>query len=213
MTWVYATLLFSLAVSTVPLCAKTLVKLDKETIHKQYMNGDFDQVVNALEDYKRQKDSLTLDEQIFLYKYLGVIYSANPDTRQKGEAYLYSLLRLAPTATVLDMYIGDTVESIFNLVKERYRNTNSQSDRFTKADSLSKKEEENNILTASSATAPKIEDPVSDQPKDTSLNTKKKSKNTWMYWTAGGVGLTALIAGYVALSQDEEQAPNYVIKR
>jgi hypothetical protein len=95
--------------------------LDKEMVHRMYMDGDFNKVENTLEYYRAHHDPLSNADKIVVYKYLGVIYSARPDTRAKGEGYLFSLLQMVPTITLLDMYIGDAVESIVSGVRLRYQ--------------------------------------------------------------------------------------------
>jgi hypothetical protein len=171
--------------------------LDREKIHALYLNGDFDEVREALEQYRKSRDSLDQSDKIFVYKYLGVIYSSDPKTRTKGEGYLFSLLQLVPTITLLDMYISDAVESIFDRVRERYAQIAVE--RRSEAESYKAPAGK----PAAPATAPKAS--PAEKPGGRSW--------AWAYWAAGGAALASAVAVYYIASDSPTENEHYVLQR
>jgi len=94
--------------------------LNKETIKEFYFGGDFPNVLNALEHFRKNNPDASKEDLIFVYKYLGVVYASDPETKDRAESYMYQLLKLIPAVDLVDMYISDNIESIFRTVKERF---------------------------------------------------------------------------------------------
>jgi hypothetical protein len=91
--------------------------LDKPTISKAYFEGEFWTVINALEAFRKTDKQVSREDSIYTFKYLSVVYAAEPSTRTKAESYMYQLLRMMPTIELLDLYISDNIQSIFMKVK------------------------------------------------------------------------------------------------
>ncbi len=163
--------------------------LDKEAISRFYFEGDFERALQPLESFRSSQRAYAKEDSLFLYKYLAVIYASRPETQNKGESYMYQLLRVQPSAHLHDMYISDKIEGIFATVKERYE----------KQQLLAK--ERAGHANPSEPKAP----PTEKQP-----NNRKK----WALWTLGGVGVAGAVATYVILSQEPEvkQAPPRVFE-
>jgi hypothetical protein len=49
-----------------------------------------------------------------------VVYSASPETREKGRYYMMRLLELVPTAKLIDMFVSDEIDRIFEKVREEF---------------------------------------------------------------------------------------------
>ena len=94
--------------------------LDRATISKAYFEGDFDKVVKALETFRKAYPNPTREDKIYAYKYLSVIYAAKPETRAKAESFMYQLLKIMPSIELMDLYISDNIEAIFNSVRMRF---------------------------------------------------------------------------------------------
>ena len=90
--------------------------LDQKRIHALYNDGDFDAVVSALEAFVRRSGGYPRADSVFVAKHLAVVYSANPATREKGKYYMYQLLELLPSAKLVDMYVSDEIDRIFEKV-------------------------------------------------------------------------------------------------
>ncbi|HLP41458.1 MAG TPA: hypothetical protein VK465_08130, partial [Fibrobacteria bacterium] len=59
-------------------------------------------------------------DSIFIAKHLAVVHSANPDTREKGKYYMYRLLELLPSAELVDMFVSDEIDRIFDRVRKEF---------------------------------------------------------------------------------------------
>ncbi len=156
--------------------------LDKTKINQWYFDGEFEKVRDSLETYRKSGELLSRDDSIYVYKHLSVVYAAKEESREKAESYMYQLLKLVPTIDLIDMYISDNIESIFNKVKERYQRLNQEP-----------REKENlqaaDLSNTSAATQMKLN-------KSTPASGPKKNKS-WIWWTAGGTGVAALVTLFI----------------
>lgn len=158
--------------------------LDKNSISKAYFEGDFHRILPPLEAWRNSRVAKTREDSIFVYKYLSVIYAADSTTRNKAESYMVQLLKLMPTIELVDMYISDNIEAIFKDVQDKFL---KQQQYVRHHDDLGRP------LTDSTVTKdPK--QPASFEP---------KHNYQWVWWTIGGAGLAATVAGgYFILHQD-----------
>ncbi len=169
--------------------------LDKEKITKLYFEGNFESVTNILENHRKRNPDLSDEDKIFVYKYLAVVYAANPATVDKGESYMYQLLKLVPSIELIDMYISDNIKAIFNNVKTEYERLMSYQGKDSPALTDSQEDEEPNSNS---------------QPTDPEPAKPKKSK-AWIWWTAGGVALTATVVAFVLFSGGDDGEASVVV--
>jgi hypothetical protein len=159
--------------------------LDKEAISRAYFEGEFSRILPPLEVYRQSfPASATKEDSIFVYKYLSVIYAADPLTRNKGESCMVQLLRMKPTIELIDLYISDNIEAIFKNVKRSFE----QRQKYTREHDL-----------------------LGNVKNDTASATDPKTRSKkWIWWTLGGVG-TAVIAttAYFALSGEKQVADQH----
>jgi hypothetical protein len=94
--------------------------LDQRKIHDLYNGGDFEPVISVLETFINTHASYTHSDSVFIAKHLAVVYSANPQTREKGKYYMFRLLELLPSAKLVDMYVSEEVDRIFDRVREEF---------------------------------------------------------------------------------------------
>lgn len=94
--------------------------LDQKRIHNEYNEGNFEAVTAALEGFMARNKSYRLADSVFIAKHLAVVYSANTATREKGKYYMYRLLELLPSAKLVDMYVSDEIDRIFDKVREEF---------------------------------------------------------------------------------------------
>src|SRR4051812_25047035 len=83
--------------------------LNQKKIHSDYNDGNFEKVITALEGFMSRNKTYTLKDSLFIVKHLAVVYSANPETREKGRYYMYQLLTIMPSAKLIDMYVSDEI--------------------------------------------------------------------------------------------------------
>ncbi len=95
-------------------------QLDQAKVHDLYNAGDFDPVIAVLEGFIQTHKAYGLSDSIFIAKHLAVVYSANPATREKGKYYMFKLLELLPSAKLIDMFVSDEVDRIFDKVREEF---------------------------------------------------------------------------------------------
>ena len=95
--------------------------LDQRKIHDLYNAGDFEPVISVLETYLADHKTYSHSDSVFIAKHLAVVYSANPETREKGKYYMFRLLELLPSAKLVDMYVSEEVDRIFDKVREEFR--------------------------------------------------------------------------------------------
>ena len=176
--------------------------LDRSKISKAYFEGDFDMVVDALEAFRKMQPNPTREDRIYVYKYLSVIYAAKPETRAKAESYMYQLLKIMPSIELMDLYISDNIEAIFNNVRMRFEHQQRLGLDSGKANPAQP------AAAAVSAPAP------SQSPGTPAANAKPagkrpsgdKESSSWVWWTAGAFGVAAAVTGYVLLSQTPARA-------
>lgn len=94
--------------------------LDQTKIHAVYNNGDFEPVILVLEGFIKRNKTYSHSDSVFIAKHLAVMYSANPATRERGKYYMYRLLELLPSAKLVDMYVSEEVDRIFDRVREEF---------------------------------------------------------------------------------------------
>jgi hypothetical protein len=168
--------------------------IDREKITEFYFDGDFQKVMHALEHFRKNNPNAAKDDRIFMFKYLSVVYAANPDTRDKAESYMYQLLKMVPTATLIDMYISDSIKAIFKNVKEEYQA------RMQYLDSKKSTEPDQKQVSAEPPPSPKT-----GADKDPSPGKNGRSKK-WIWWTVGGVTVAGAVTAFVLLSGNNEEA-------
>ena len=94
--------------------------LEQAKIHAIYSDGDFDEVVALIGAFTREHKTYPKDDSIFIAKHLAVIYTANPATREKGKNYMFRLLELLPSAKIVDMFVSEEIDRIFDKIREEF---------------------------------------------------------------------------------------------
>jgi hypothetical protein len=174
--------------------------LDEKQISTWYFESDFEKVRDILETYRKShSSSLTDREKIFIYKYLSVIYAASPDSRDKAESYMYQLLKIKPTIELMDMYISDSIESIFNNVKSKYKSRMEYLER--------QKEEEKQELSGKSPDSTSSVGQQDAEPKSATRQppSKPEKNKNWIWWTVGGAAVAGLVTVFLLSSGDDAE--------
>jgi hypothetical protein len=100
--------------------AKPGAPLNQKEIHAAYNEGDFDKVTTLIDAFNRGNKTYSRADSIFIAKHLAVVYSANPQSREKGKYYMYRLLEMMPSAELVDMFVSDEIDRIFEKVRKEY---------------------------------------------------------------------------------------------
>ena len=96
------------------------IVLDQKKIHAIYLDGEFEAVIASIDTFTRANSTYSKTDSIFIAKHLAVVYTANPATRERGKNYMFRLLDLLPTVKILDMFVSDEIDRIFEKVREEY---------------------------------------------------------------------------------------------
>jgi hypothetical protein len=186
-------------------------QLDQNAIAKAYKESEWEIVVSTLQGYLRSKgdDNVDLNERIYAYKYLGVIFGADSAAHSKAESYFTRLVELSPNVEIVDLFPSKRVTELFGAVKADYQKRHQYSQQF---DVYGHKTSEGKGGDDMAALAAK-----GSQSQPTSKSTKKpepqlKDKdNGWVWWT---VGLTAAVGAgvgaYYLTNKTEETTPTVV---
>jgi hypothetical protein len=172
--------------------------LDQDGVKRYYNDGDFNPAIAILEDFQKTHATFSREESLMVYKYLGVMYSADQGSREKGKSYFYKLLRIDPEAKILDMYVSIVVQDIFK----------STLDELMGQDGFGAVGRKDRLSDA----GPKPgTGPGRKEPEDDSKSQKVAAKrNPAMYWWIGGLAVAgAAASGYYLLARDDgEKAPD-----
>lgn len=165
--------------------------IDLEAIHNTYNEGDFDAVIKLTESFTKGNGSFTRSDSVFVFKHLAVVYTANPKTREKGKFYMYRMLEMLPSAELIDMYVSDEVDRIFDKVRKEFKMSQKNFGVDTTLISLPEKQPAREPAKAVSG---------------------KKGTNPVWFWVAGGaVAAGAGIATVLLMQPDEPEGKTYVI--
>jgi hypothetical protein len=186
--------------------------LDKQTISKAYFEGEFWTVINALEAFRKSGMKTSREDSVYTFKYLSVVYAADPTTRKKAESYMYQLIKMMPTIDLIDLYISDNIESIFKKVKSDYEKLekvhaeNSPGMEASKRDSsaalAAAKPQAKDPVATRDATARAQENP--DAPDKPAQEKKKPGIKPWVPLALGGIGVAATAYFLLTLGSGSE---------
>jgi len=186
--------------------------LNQKSIHSAYNEGDFEKVIGQIESFAKANKSYSRNDSIFIAKHLAVVYSANPQTREKGKYYMYRLLEMMPSAELVDMFVSDEIDRIFEKVRKEFvsrqqgfgvDSTQISSPEKPATGSAAHAEA---TATAAPAKGPSPEYLAAGRPEKESF---WKSKGMWV---AGGVGLlTAGTVAYFILSSSDDTPKTHTI--
>lgn len=175
--------------------------LDQKAIHLAYIEGEFESVVHAIDSFTKANRTFSRSDSVFIAKHLAVIYTANPETREKGKNYMFRLLNLLPSAKIVDMFVSDEIDHIFEKVREEY---------VVRQESLglgapTKLESNRYAIDKLSARDP-LEAAENPSPTPEPAAGQKKGISRKLYWVAGGAALVAIGGTMLYLLQPEKSA-------
>ncbi len=92
-------------------------ELNRIAIHYSYADGDFPAVIRSIYAFARAHATWDRGDSAFIAKHLGVVYAANPDTRERGKYHLLRLLELDPGDDLSDMYVSDEIHDLYQRLR------------------------------------------------------------------------------------------------
>ena len=221
--------------SAAPAASKAAVALNQKDIHAAYNEGDFDKVTALIDAFNKANKTCSRTDSIFIAKHLAVVYSANPQTREKGKYYMYRLLEMMPSAELVDMFVSDEIDRIFDKVRREFLSRQKGFGVDSTQISMPEKASTGSAAAASkgpasrsgsAASGPAASGPAASGsaasgsaasgPSDEFLAATREDKQPYWkrngFWIAGGVGLiVAGTAAYFIYTQDEPTGKTIVI--
>jgi hypothetical protein len=200
-----------------PANAKPAVVLNQKDIHAAYNEGDFDKVTALIDAFNKANKTYSRADSIFIAKHLAVVYSANPQSREKGKYFMYRLLEMMPSAELVDMFVSDEIDRIFDKVRREFISRQKGFGVDSAQISTPEKASTGSAATASAAAAPaKPATAANPGPSSEFLAASKEDKQPYWkrngFWIAGGVGLVvAGTAAYFIYTQDKPTGKTIVI--
>lgn len=189
--------------------------LDQKAIHEAYNEGDFEKVTNLIDAYNKANKTYSRADSVFIAKHLAVVYSANPQTREKGRYYMYRLLEMMPSAELVDMFVSDEIDRIFEKVRKEF--LARQKGFGVDSTQISTPEKASTGSAAAASTATASNRPADSQgPSKEFLEAEQKDKQPFWkrnaFWIAGGVGLAvAGTAAYFIYASDDGAPQTHTI--
>jgi hypothetical protein len=174
-------------------------------IKNLYNEGEFEKIRVSLEDFlKKSGKTSQPKERIFAYKYLGVIYAAEPQGYPLAETYFYQLLKLAPNAHLSDMYVSTAIEDVFSRTQVRFRKENQENLEFDEFGNPRKSPDTSMGLAPikRDTTRPIRPKNVDLPPPRQPAPQRQSSMRAWP-WVVGG-GLVLAVGGYYWYSSQEK---------
>jgi hypothetical protein len=112
--WVLGGLLL---VSAAPHSWAAATSLDYDVVKRAYSDGDFEKVIAHCERGLKTA-SASHEDSLYAARYLGIVYAANPATRERGRFWFGRLLRDNPKASITDLIVSDDVDAAFIKVRD-----------------------------------------------------------------------------------------------
>jgi hypothetical protein len=196
------------------------VVLNQQAIHIAYNEGDFDKVTKEIETFTNANKTYSHNDSIFVAKHLAVVYSANPNTREKGKYFMYRLLEMMPSAELVDMFVSDEIDRIFEKVRKEYLARQNgfgvDTTKLVLGSQAPKGQAAQPAPAASTATAATAQTPAPAQPGhtedyQTAASAQQPLWKNKVFWIAGGAGLVVAggLIAYISMS-DETSSPKTI---
>jgi hypothetical protein len=193
-------------VTSAPAAAKpdpttTAVPLNQKDIHTAYNEGDFDKVLSLIDQFNKANKTYSRSDSIFVAKHLAVVYSANPQTREKGKYFMYRLLEMMPSAELVDMFVSDEIDRIFDKVRKEF--LVRQKGFGVDSAQIS--------MPAKASTTPVASNAASTQVSSTPSRGSQPFWKRNAFWIASGTGVAIAGAAVVFIYFQDEPAPGKTI--
>jgi hypothetical protein len=78
-----------------------------------YRQGDFEQVIRQLSPILSVGNPVSKMDSIFAFRLLGVVYAADPKTRELGRHCWMNLLDRDPQANLVDLFVGEELDHLW----------------------------------------------------------------------------------------------------
>lgn len=182
-------------------CGPIRAELNQLGIHHLYLDGEFAQAIDAIQEFQDDQAEYSRSDSVFIAKYLAVMYSADPSTKEKGKYWMRRLLKFDPETRLYDMFISDGIKETFQWVRSEYFQEEEERKRKVPALAVPPPRPD-------SAPATNLADPISQaKPQE-----HRSLKGIWIASAVGGALLATGVA-VILLLPDEESSRNYSLEK
>lgn len=98
-----------------------VAKLDQKAVHDEYVNGNFEIVVEKITAFQKENPRHSRDDSIFIARHLAVVHAADPKSVEAGKYWMDRLILLSPAADLSGMYVSEEIDRLFARVKQEAR--------------------------------------------------------------------------------------------
>lgn len=194
--------------------------LNKDQVRSYYNDGNFEQAVQELKSFIKANETYSREDSIFVAKNFAVMYTANPEKRELGKYYMHALLKLMPAADLVDMYVSDEIDRIFDKVRKEFlaMHNQNQPPAPESSDSAAAPPAQTTAAAPPSPT-PQTSPPepevssTSDEPAQKPETSRgSESGGNRKLWIFGGVAGAAVVVAAIFLITGEEEEGKRVIR-
>jgi hypothetical protein len=97
----------------VGLCEAGVWSFSRPRALEFYRQGDFEQVIRQLSPILEPGNSVSKTDSVFAFRLLGVVYAADPKTRELGRHCWMNLLDREPKANLVDLFVGEELDHLW----------------------------------------------------------------------------------------------------
>ncbi len=187
-------------------------RLDHSAIFKAYKDSEWELVTSTLHGYLRKKgeDETELNDRIFAFKYLGVIYGADSSSHAKSESYFTRLIQLSPNVAINELFPSKRVTDLFQSVKADYQERQRHAQRFDiyGHETGGGASNEGDALSRAASGSPSNSRTTVEKPSKTtsrSTSSLEEKKRPWVWWTLGLAAVGAGVGVYYLANQQEDK--------
>jgi hypothetical protein len=98
-----------------------VAQLDQKAIHDEYVNGNFETVIERITAFQKGNPAHSREDSIFIARHLAVVLAANPKSVEAGKHWMHRLILLSPTADLSGMFVSEEIDRLFERVKQEAR--------------------------------------------------------------------------------------------
>lgn len=93
-------------------------KLDQKAVHDEYVNGNFETVIESITAFQKGNPRHSREDSIFIARHLAVVHAANPKSVEAGKHWMHRLILLSPAADLSGMYVSEEIDRLFEKVRQ-----------------------------------------------------------------------------------------------
>jgi hypothetical protein len=188
--------------------------LSYSNIKSLYNEGEFGKIKVTLETFLKQNgDSAQIKDKIFAYKYLGIVYAAEPKWSVIAESYFFQLFELAPNAYISDLYVSSAVQALYDKTKERFLKENreiTEYDEFgnPRIHAAPGKGQSDNPPKQDTLISPNVRKNLNSNPSPKKQPEKDPKFQVWP-WALGGAAIA--VAGVIWWYSSQEKSGKHTV--